>query len=94
MRIFSRKILREAEEKHADLVGVLDSWYKTALRGEWKSLADVRKSYPAADGVGKHTVFNIKGNSYRLIVKIEYQKHLIFIKAVLTHAEYDKGAWK
>jgi len=49
---------------------------------------------PSADGVGKYTVFNIKGNAYRLIVEINYRSRRLFLRHVLTHAEYDKGAWK
>lgn len=94
MRVISRKKLREAEAKHGDLVGPLGTWYKVAKKAGWKHIEDIRKTYPLADPVGPYTVFNIKGNSYRLIVKIEYAKHLIFVKAVLTHAEYDKGDWK
>ncbi len=55
---------------------------------------EVRRTYPHADAVKQYTVFNIKGNDYRLISKIEYRLGLIFVKEVLTHAEYDKGNWK
>jgi mRNA interferase HigB len=54
----------------------------------------VRKTYPHADFVDPYTVFNIKGNAYRLIVKIEYRWQLIFVKHLLTHEEYDRGRWK
>ena len=57
------------------------------------SIEEVRKTYRDADPVGPYTVFNIKGNSYRLLVKIEYEYALIFIKHVLTHAEYDQRDW-
>jgi mRNA interferase HigB len=94
MHVISRKTLRKAEGKHADLVGPLGTWFKIAKAARWKNIEDVRKTYRDADPVGPYTVFNIKGNSYRLIVKIEYECDLIFIKAVQTHAEYDKGKWK
>ena len=61
---------------------------------EWRNLVDVRKTYGSADYVDPYTVSNIKGGSHRLIVKIEYRWQMIFIKHVLTHAEYDKGGWK
>jgi hypothetical protein len=54
---------------------------------------DVRKVYPSADLVGPYTVFNTKGNAYRLIVKIEYRWQMIFVKHLLTHAEYDRKEW-
>jgi mRNA interferase HigB len=55
---------------------------------------DVRKTYSHADFVDPYTVFNIKGNNYRLVVKIEYRWQLIFVKHLLTHAEYERGGWK
>jgi mRNA interferase HigB len=54
----------------------------------------VKTSFPHADIVGACTVFNIKGNDYRLIVKINYEKGTVYIKGVYTHAEYDKDRWK
>jgi len=55
---------------------------------------DVRRVYPSADAVGRFTVFNIKGNAYRLITEINYQTGRIFLRHVLTHAEYGRGGWK
>jgi len=94
VHVISRKALKEAARRHADLEAPLDTWYRTAKKAQWKSLADVRKTYPHADVVGTCTVFNIKGNDYRLIVKIEYAFDLIFIHTVLTHAEYNREGWK
>ena len=93
MHIISRRALRKAEDDHADLIVPLETWSKVAKAAQWKSLEEVRNTYPRTDPVGKYTVFDIKGNSYRLIVKMEYAKGRIYIKAVQTHAEYDKGAW-
>jgi mRNA interferase HigB len=93
MRMVSRKQLREAVSVHADLESSFDTWYRVAKSADWKSIEDVRKTYPNADPVPPCTVFNIKGNRYRLIVKIEYRFGLAFIKDVLTRAEYDKGDW-
>ncbi len=94
MRIISYKTLREATNKHPDLKQPLDDWYRIAKSSDWTCLDDVRKTFSSADSVGNFTIFNIKGNHYRLIVGINYQKRIIFIKYVLTHAEYDKEAWK
>ena len=60
----------------------------------WRSLADVRQTYPHADGVGRCTVFNIGGNKYRVVVRLEYQWQTIYVRWVLTHKEYDKGDWR
>jgi mRNA interferase HigB len=94
LHIISRKRLLEAASEHSDLLEPLDVWYRVAKRAVWRSLDDVRQVFPSADAVGRHTVFNIKGNRYRLIVEINYSASRLFIRQVLTHAEYDKGGWK
>jgi mRNA interferase HigB len=94
LHVISRKKLLEAAERHGDSGTALDIWYRIAKKAEWKNLMDVRRVLPTADAVGKFTVFNIKGNAYRLISEINYQTRTIFLRQVLTHAEYSKGAWK
>jgi mRNA interferase HigB len=94
VHVISRKKLKEAALIHRDAEAALQAWFKVAESATWQSLNEVRKTYASADSVGKFTVFNIKGNKYRLIVKIEYTYQKIFIKHVLTHAEYDKEEWK
>lgn len=94
MHVISRKMLLAAAEEHADLYAPLDVWYRIAKRAEWRSLEDVRAVLPSADGVGGFTVFNIKGNAFRLIVEINYKTGRLFVRHVLTHAEYDRGGWK
>jgi mRNA interferase HigB len=89
----SRKKLLEAAEKHSGLGEPLDVWYRIAKKAEWQNLADVRRVFPSADPAGKFTVFNVKGNAYRLITEINYQTGRIFLRHVLTHAEYSKGGW-
>ena len=94
MHVISRKKLLDASLEHGDLFAPLDVWYRIAKKAEWQSLEDVRNVYPSADGVGKYTVFNIKGNAFRLIVEINYRTGRLYIRHVLTHAAYDKGGWK
>jgi mRNA interferase HigB len=94
MRVISRRRLREFCERHADACDALYAWYKIASQLEWTTLIEVQKTYPKAEAVGNFTVFNIKGNRYRLIVDIIYPKRRIYIKYILTHAEYDKDNWK
>jgi mRNA interferase HigB len=79
-----------------DLAGTqrLPNWYKVAKSATWGNLVEARQVYPHADFVDPYTVFNFKGNTYRLIVKIEYRWQMIFVKHLLTHDEYDKGEWK
>jgi mRNA interferase HigB len=62
--------------------------------GNFTSFADLRTLFPSADQVSNLTVFNIGGNKARLIAAIHYNRHKIYIRAVLTHDEYDRGKWK
>jgi len=94
MHVISRKKLKQAAERHNDLEGPFDVWFRIAKKASWKNLADVRKTFTSTDGVGRWTVFNIKGNQYRLITEINYMFGRIYIRHVLTHAEYDRGGWK
>jgi mRNA interferase HigB len=69
----------------------LDAWFAEANRAHWVSSADVKRLYASASIVGSdRVVFNIKGNDYRLVVAIDYEKAIVWIKWIGTHAEYDK----
>jgi mRNA interferase HigB len=94
MHIISRKRLLEFAIVHADSETALDTWYRIAKAAEWQNLVELKESYPSADLVGIYTVFNIKGNHYRLIGEINYRSGTIFIRDILTHADYDKDKWK
>jgi len=94
LHVISRKKLKEAAVRHNDLDGPLDVWFRIAKRASWQSLTDVRKTFATADAVDKWTVFNIKGNKYRLIAEMNYRFQRIYIRHVLTHAEYDEENWK
>jgi mRNA interferase HigB len=94
MHVISRKRLKEAAQKHSDLAAPLDAWYRVAKKAKWENLADVRNTWASTDSVERYTVFNIKGNDYRLITEINFQTGRVFIRHVLTHAEYDRGRWK
>jgi mRNA interferase HigB len=94
MRIVSRRKLVEAGQWHANVSAQLDVWYRITKQACWSNIMDVRRTFSTADGVGTCTVFNIKGNDYRLIVWINYEFQTVFIRHVLTHAEYTKEDWK
>jgi len=94
LHIITRRKLLQAAEEHKDLSEPLDVWYRAAKKDEWDNLMDVRQVFPTADAVQEFTVFNIKGNAYRLITEINYQTGRIFLRHVLTHAEYSKGGWR
>lgn len=94
MRVISRKVLRRFWEKHPDAKAPLQTWFRITSHAQWSSLVDLRREFPQADLVGVCTVLNIKGNSYRLIAKIYYRHKKVFVRGVLTHQLYSKGAWK
>jgi mRNA interferase HigB len=94
VHVISRKKLRDSAEKHRDLASSLDAWNRLAKKARWQSLDDVRKTFPSADSVDRFTVFNIRGNNYRLITEINFRYGRLYIRHVLTHAEYGKGGWK
>lgn len=94
VNVIAWRSLQQFAERHRDALPALQRWYDAARRATWRNLIDVRKEFPAADAVGPLTIFNIRGNRYRLITRIDYRWQVIFIKAVHTHAEYDRGDWK
>lgn len=94
MHVISRRMLREFWEVHPRAKKPLDGWYRAAKKAEWESFADIRAAFPAADQVGKFTVFDIGGNKYRLVVVVHFNRGKLFIRRVMTHAEYDEGKWK
>ncbi|CAN5450092.1 type II toxin-antitoxin system HigB family toxin [soil metagenome] len=94
MRIISRKALRTYWEKHPESEEVLDDWYRKLKRVAAKNLGALRKTFPSADPVGDCVVFNVGGNNYRVIVHLDYDLQITWIRAVLNHAEYDKEKWK
>jgi len=94
VHIISRKKLLEFSQEHADAFTPLDDWYRIAKSAIWQSIVEVRESFPHADIVGKFTVFNVKGNDYRLIAEINYRKQTIYVRYILSHKEYDRGRWK
>jgi mRNA interferase HigB len=94
MRLFTIETLLADAAQHPDAIAPLKSWYRTVKAEQWQNLEEVRKVYRDAEAVGNFTVFNIKGNKYRLIVSTNYEKQRIYYKYFLTHAEYDKDRWK
>lgn len=94
MHIITRKRLNEFAAKHPDTQTALQRWYKLMKDGTFQSFAELRAVFPSADHVGQLTVFNIAGNKARLIAAIHYNRQKVYIRAILTHEEYNKGKWK
>ncbi len=91
MRIISKKILREFWEIHADSEQSLKSWYSEAEKANWTNPNQLKEKYPSASILENNRVcFNIKGNHYRLIVRINFDYQMVWIRFIGTHSEYDK----
>lgn len=94
MRVISKKRLREFWERHPNAKDPLLHWYRVAKKAAWRNLADVRMDFQHADPVGSCTVFNIKGNDYRLIAGVRYETQKVFVLRIMTHKQYDTEAWE
>lgn len=91
MRVIAKKVLRDFWEKHSDCEQQLKSWYQEAEKANWENPNQIKEEYPSASILNDNRiVFNIKGNNYRLIVKISYEYQMVWIRFIGTHSEYDK----
>jgi mRNA interferase HigB len=91
MRIIAVGTLRDFWREHADAEVPLRSWYAAVSRADWRSPADIKAAYRNASFVANNRiVFNIKGNDYRLVAAVHYNRGMMFIRFVGTHREYDK----
>lgn len=91
MRIIAKRTLREFWERHADARQPLLDWYRDVDSADWNTPAAVRRQYSRASIVGNdRVVFRIKGNDYRLVVRIFYPGRVVYIRFIGTHAEYDR----
>jgi mRNA interferase HigB len=90
MRIIAKRVLREFWQRHADAEEPLLAWYREVEKEDWSQPAQVKEKYRSASIVkGNRMVFNIKGNDYRLVVKINYPYRVVYVRFVGTHVEYD-----
>jgi mRNA interferase HigB len=90
-RIFAKSTLREFWEKFSDSEQYLKTWNDTAMNSNWKSPSDVKQTYSNASILkDSRIVFNIKGNTYRLVAKFNFEKQWIFIRFIGSHKEYDR----
>jgi mRNA interferase HigB len=95
MRIIARRTLREfvarqqGRRDQPDLKTALDAWFSEVRRARWKSAADIKRHYASVVSSDR-VVFNIKGNDYRLVAAVDFEKGIVWIKWIGTHAEYDR----
>jgi mRNA interferase HigB len=91
MRIIARRTLKLFWDKYPEAEDALKIWHKKVSKAKWGNFSELKIDFGSADGVGEERiVFNIKGNSYRLIAKIDFEFQLVFIRFVGTHSDYDK----
>jgi mRNA interferase HigB len=94
VHIASHKAIRIFCHKRPDAGNALDYWYRVAKRATWASFAEVKQPFNAADFVAPFVVFDIGGNKYRLVAEINFSRKVLFIRRIMTHREYEKGAWR
>jgi mRNA interferase HigB len=94
MHLISARNLKIAASHYPDLEENVQIICKNIQDANWRYLLDLQQVYPSAEAVGNFTVINVKGNKYRLILSIDYEKQVVYFKYLLTHAEYDKEEWK
>jgi len=94
VHVITRKRLREFSVRHPEEDASLRVWYAIVSRTNFASFAERKRIFRSADKVGDFTVFNVGGNKFRLIAAVHYNRRKIYIRHVLTLAEYDRGKWK
>lgn len=91
MRVITRRALQTFAASHSDAKQSLDAWYDDASRASWATPVEIKAEYPTASILpGNWVVFNIRGNNYRLVVKVHYNTGHVFVRFIGTHAEYDR----
>lgn len=90
MRVSGKPVFDEAVNRHPNLKGPLSAWHGLVSKAKWRNFAELRADMPATDYVEGKFVFNIKGNNYRLVAKIDFQRQRVMIRWFGTHAEYDR----
>lgn len=93
MRIITKAKLIDFWERHNGAKAPLMSWYNITIEPQFKDFNDLKKSFGQVDYVEGKYIFNI-GSAYRLVTAIHFNRQMVFIRHVLTHAEYDRGKWK
>ncbi|WP_328984793.1 type II toxin-antitoxin system HigB family toxin [Thiorhodovibrio winogradskyi] len=94
MRVISKKPLREFWLRHPESRTLLEAWFKKASNCTAVSFPQLRQTFASADYVDGMTIFDVGGNRYRLVAVIHYDKQRLYVRHVMTHAEYDRNAWR
>ena len=93
MWVVSLKRLREFWGLHPHAEVPLRAWFTQTSAADWRTFSELRSTFPSADLVGTCTVLNLGGNKYRLVARVFYASHKVYVLRVMTHAEYDREDW-
>lgn len=94
MRLISKKPLREFWSIHPESKDLLEDWYHKALKASAFNFAELKQIFRSADYVDGFTIFDVGGNRYRLVAVIHYNTQRIYVRNVMTHAEYNRNYWR
>jgi mRNA interferase HigB len=94
MHVITKKRLDEFTKMHPDCRGALETWYRIVKNNDFSSFTELKAYFSGVDMVGKLAVFNIGGNKVRLIAAIHFNRNKLYVRHVLSHAEYDRGKWR
>jgi mRNA interferase HigB len=93
LRVLGTEVLDKAKKTHRDLASPVATWLTIARAARWKNLNELRLTWRNTDCVKGKTIFNIKGNRYRLIAMVNYASQTIVVRMLVTHSEYSMGEW-
>ena len=93
MNVINRNALRRMMKAHSKSAAALDAWWRVTKASRWNHIEECRRSLTNADQVGRRLIFNILGNNYRLITVVSWRNQRIYVKALLTHREYERNTW-
>ena len=94
MHVISQRCVWEAQQAFPNSATALQEWYEAISKNLFNNFAELKKSFGSVDKVGDLCIFNIGGNKLRLVAAIHFNRHKVYIRDILTHAEYDKNGWK
>jgi len=90
MKLLGKKVLYDFKKRHADARSQIDAWELEVEEAKWSTPHDLKKRYSRASFINKQVVFDICGDKYRLLTRIDYANEIVFVKKAGTHKEYDK----
>lgn len=94
MHVVTHRRIAEAQRSFPESATALEYWYRLMKRGRFENFAELRTGFGSVDKVGPFCVFDIGGNKLRLIAAVHFNRQKVFVRHVLSHADYDRGAWK